>query len=282
MTMDPPRIISAAGTEFAVHTKGHGVPLLLLHAFPLDHNMWQAQESLARTFRIIIPDQRGFGDSSPNAPIMSIEGMADDAIAILDALNINEPALVCGVSMGGYVAQHIAARHPTRVRGLVLCDTKLDADTPEARKSRAGLSEKIGRRGTRLLISTMLETLLAQSAEARRKSQRSEIEALLHQVIERQAVVTVQASLTAMGNRPDMTASMQALDIPLLLVVGEEDTFTPPSVMQAIQKLLPDSKLVCIPQAGHLSPLEAPEVFNTEVINFLHDIESLDAAASTD
>tara|TARA_B100000073_G_scaffold307070_1_gene277130 strand:+ start:725 stop:1570 length:846 start_codon:yes stop_codon:yes gene_type:complete len=280
--MDAPHVISAAGTEFTVYTKGHGVPLLLLHAFPLDHGMWQAQESLAHTLRLIIPDQRGFGNSSPDIPITSIEGMADDAIAILDALDIAEPALVCGVSMGGYVAQHIAARHPKRVRGLILCDTKLDADTPEARKARAGLSEKIGRRGTRLLISTMLETLLAQSRDAQLKPQRAEIESLLQHLIARQPVATVQASLLAMGARPDMTVPMQALDTPMLLVVGEEDTFTPPSLMEEMQKKLPDSTLVRIPQAGHLSPLEAPEIFNAEVMNFLRDTGSPDAAVLTD
>jgi pimeloyl-ACP methyl ester carboxylesterase len=206
--------------------------------------------------------------------------MADDAVAVLDALHVSEPAFVCGVSMGGYVAQHVAARHPERVRGLILCDTKLDADTPEARAGRAGLSAKVGRRGAGLLADTMLGTLLAQSAEARAQPRRTVIEELLRQTIHRQAVGTIQAALAAMGDRPDMTDTMRSLTIPTLLVVGEEDTFTPPAIMQRMESILPDARLLIVPRAGHLVPLEAPEVFNAAVLEFLHAVTSHGEAAA--
>ncbi len=274
--------LTIGATPFAVHTRGSGIPLLLLHAFPLDHSMWEAQEPLADAVRIIAPDQRGFGATPGEPTITSIGAMADDAVAVLDALHVAEPAFVCGVSMGGYIAQHVAARHPERVRGLILCDTKLDADTPEARAGRAGLAAKVGRRGAGLLADTMLGTLLAQSAEARGRARRPAIEELLRQTIARQPVATIQAALAAMGQRPDMTETMQSLPIPTLLVVGEEDTFTPPAIMQRMESILPDARLLIVPQAGHLVPLEVPEVFNAAVLAFLHAVAGHGGTATPD
>jgi pimeloyl-ACP methyl ester carboxylesterase len=264
--------LTIGDTPFAVHTRGSGIPLLLLHAFPLDHGMWEAQEPLAESVRIIAPDQRGFGGTPDEPPIASIAAMADDAVAVLDALHVAEPAFVCGVSMGGYVAQHVAARHPERVRGLILCDTKLDADTPQARAGRAGLAAKVGRRGAGLLADTMLGTLLAQSDEARSQPRRAAIEELLRQTIARQTAATIQAALFAMGDRPDMADTIGGLAIPTLLVVGEEDTFTPPAIMERMESILPDARLLIVPRAGHLVPLEAPEVFNAAVLEFLHAV----------
>lgn len=272
--------LSVGATPFAVHTRGSGIPLLLLHAFPLDHRMWEAQESLAESVRLIVPDQRGFGSTPAQPPIASIAALADDAVAVLDALHVTEPAFVGGVSMGGYVAQHVAARHPDRVRGLILCDTKLDADTPEARTGRAGLAAKVGRRGAGILAETMLGTLLAQSDEARAQSRRAAIEELLRQTIHRQPVATIQAALAAMGDRPDMTDTMRSLAIPTLLIVGEEDTFTPPAIMQRMEAILPDAQLLIVPHAGHLVPLEAPTVFNAAVLEFLHAVVGRGAAAA--
>ncbi len=274
--------LTIGATPFAVHTRGSGIPLLLLHAFPLDHSMWEAQEPLADAVRIIAPDQRGFGATPGEPTITSIGAMADDAVAVLDALHVAEPAFVCGVSMGGYIAQHVAARHPERVRGLILCDTKLDADTPEARAGRAGLAAKVGRRGAGLLADTMLGTLLAQSAEARGRARRPAIEELLRQTIARQPVATIRAALAAMGQRPDMTETMQSLPIPTLLVVGEEDTFTPPAIMQRMESILPDARLLIVPQAGHLVPLEVPEVFNAAVLAFLHAVAGHGGTATPD
>ena len=274
--------LTIGATPFAVHTRGSGIPLLLLHAFPLDHSMWEAQEPLADAVRIIAPDQRGFGATPGEPTITSIGAMADDAVAVLDALHVAEPAFVCGVSIGGYIAQHVAARHPERVRGLILCDTKLDADTPEARAGRAGLAAKVSRRGAGLLADTMLGTLLAQSAEARGRARRPAIEELLRQTIARQPVATIRAALAAMGQRPDITETMQSLPIPTLLVVGEEDTFTPPAIMQRMESILPDARLLIVPQAGHLVPLEVPEVFNAAVLAFLHAVAGHGGTATPD
>ena len=274
--MTPIHTLSINGDSFAVHTRGSGRPLVLLHAFPLDHGMWEAQEPLAEAVRLIVPDQRGFGGSQGSLP-QSIEQLADDAAALLDALHVAEPAVVCGVSMGGYVAQHVAARHPARVAGLILCDTKFEADTPSAREGRAALATKVGRLGTSILADAMLGKLLAQSSAARAAPRRQAVEEHLRQMIARQQPQTVQAALAAMGDRPDMTAAMSRLEIPTLLVVGAEDSFTPPEVMQQMEEIMPDARLLIVPRAGHLVPLEAPEVFHEAALAFFR--EAIRAAA---
>jgi pimeloyl-ACP methyl ester carboxylesterase len=253
--------------RLAVHTAGAGTPLLLLHAFPLDHSMWREQAALAEHVRLVVPDQRGFG-ASPGPGPESVAQLADDAVALLDALHVAEPAVVCGVSMGGYVAQHLAARHPDRVSALVLVDTKLEADTPEARAGRADLAAKVGRLGQSILADAMVPRLLAAAPHVQ-TTDRVGIEDLLRRTIVAQPVETIQAALAALGGRPDMTEAMRRVRVPTLLVVGAEDTITPPACMEAATRVLPDARLLVVPEAGHMTPLERPAVFNAALLEFL-------------
>jgi pimeloyl-ACP methyl ester carboxylesterase len=258
--------VAVGDTRLAVHSAGGGVPLLLLHGFPLDHTMWAGQEPLAKHLRLIAPDQRGFGSSTGAGPT-GMEQLADDAAALLAALHCG-PAVVCGLSMGGYVAQHLAVRHPDRVAALVLADTKLEADTPEARAARVDLAAKVGRLGQRIVADAMVPRLLAASPEAR-TADRPEIEAALRAAIERQPVATIQAALAALGCRPDMTDAVRGVGVPTLLVVGAEDAITPPACMEAAVEVMPHARLLVVPRAGHMAPLEAPDVFNRAVLEFL-------------
>ena len=258
-------------TRLAVHTSGSGIPLLLLHAFPLDHAMWGRQAPLAEHLRLIAPDQRGFGASGDDTPA-SIEQLAADALGLLDALHVAGPVVVCGISMGGYVAQHVALRHPERVAALILVATKLEADTPEARAGRADLAAKVGRLGLGILADAMLPRLLADSAAARTAADRGAIETLLRQSILAQPLVTVQAALAALGARPDLTEAMRGLRVPTLLVAGAEDAITPPACLEAAEEIIPGAQLLIVPAAGHMVPLEQPEVFNAAVLEFLRDL----------
>jgi pimeloyl-ACP methyl ester carboxylesterase len=269
----PTHTVSVNGTTLAVETCGSGLPLVLLHAFPLDHRMWQRVLPLADHLRLIIPDQRGFGGSvggdDSTAEPASIGQLAEDVVGLLDALHVSEPAVIAGVSMGGYVAQQVAARHPDRVHSLILCDTKFAADTSEARAGRADLAARVGRVGQRILAEAMIPNLLAKAPTVESPSKRNAVEQLLHEMITRQPVATIQAALAALGQRPDMTAAMQQCDRPVLLICGAEDTITPPTVMQAMEELLPQGRLLVVPEAGHLVPLEAPEIFCEAVLAFL-------------
>lgn len=271
--------LAVRDTRLAVHTAGAGIPLVLLHAFPLDHTMWRRQAPLAEQFRLIVPDQRGFGGSAGGVP-ESIAQLADDAVAVLDALHVAGPAVVCGVSMGGYVAQHVAVRHPERVAALVLVDTKLEADTPEAREGRVDLAGKVGRLGPGILADAMIPRLLAASPEARAGAGRDEAEAILRRAIMAQPVPTIQAALAALGDRPDMTEAMRHVRAPTLLVVGAEDAITPPACLEAAEAIIPDAKLLEVPLAGHLVPLEQPEVFNRAVLEFLRELPAPRLAAA--
>ena len=260
--------VAVRDTRLAVHTAGSGLPLLLLHGFPLDHGMWAGQEPLAEQVRLIVPDQRGFGGSTGPGP-ESMEQLADDAVALLDALHVTGPAVVCGLSMGGYVAQHVAARHPDRVAALVLVDTRLEADPPDVRAGRVDLAAKVGRIGQRIVAEAMVPRLLATSAEAKGAPDRAAIEAELQRTIESQPVATIQAALAALGDRPDMTDAARSLRMPTLLVVGAEDALTPPACLEKAETLIPDARLLVVPRAGHMTPLEAPSVFNAAVLEFL-------------
>jgi pimeloyl-ACP methyl ester carboxylesterase len=257
--------------RLAVHTAGAGMPLVLLHAFPLDHAMWVRQAPLADHLRLIVPDLRGFGGSTGSVP-RGIADLADDVAALLDGLHLERPAVICGVSMGGYVAQHLAVRHPDRVAALVLVDTKLDADTPEARAARGDLAGKVGRLGQSILADAMIPRLLAvprSDSDPAVVSRHAENRALLQGLVERQPVATIQAALAALGDRPDMTEAMRDVSVPTLLVVGAEDQITPPACLEAAEAVIPNAKLLIVPAAGHLVPLEAPEVFNRALVEFL-------------
>ena len=272
--MTTPHLVPVRDTRLAVQTVGSGLPLVLLHAFPLDHGMWLRQEPLGESLRLIVPDLRGFGGSTGSVP-RGIADLADDVAALLDGLHLERPAVICGVSMGGYVAQHVAARHPDHVAALVLVDTKLEADTPEARSARVDLAGKVGRLGQAILADAMIPRLLAvprSDADPAVVARHAENRALLQALVERQPVATIQAALAALGGRPDMTAPMRHVGVPTLLVVGAEDQITPPACLEAAEQVIPNARLLIVPHAGHLVPLEAPEVFNRAVLEFLTDV----------
>jgi pimeloyl-ACP methyl ester carboxylesterase len=262
--------VALPDTTLAVRTRGSGMPVVLLHAFPLDGRMWAAQEPLADQVRLIVPDMRGFGGSRGPGPA-SVEQLADDAVALLDALHVREPAVFCGCSMGGYVAQHVAARHADRVRAVVLVDTKLEADTPEARAARADLAGQVERLGQEVVAAAMVPRLLAPPGPAPTPRQ-AEIAASLRTMIHGQPVATIQAALAALAARPDMTDAMRRLRSPALLVVGEHDAITPPDCLRRAEGIMPVARLVIVPSAGHLVPLESPDVFNAAVAAFLREL----------
>lgn len=268
--MMPIHHVAVRDTRLAVHTAGAGLPLVLLHAFPLDHRMWIGQAALADHLRLIVPDQRGFGASGAGLP-GAIADLADDVVALLDALHVAGPAVVCGVSMGGYVAQHVAVRHPDRVAALVLVDTRLEADTPEARAARADLAAKAGRLGPAILADAMVPRLVSAAADAAIAPHRAATEALLRDLIIAQPVATIQAALAALAERPDMTAAARGIHVPTLLVVGADDTITPPACLAEAERIMPRARLLVVPRAGHLVPLEAPAVFNSALLEFLRE-----------
>jgi 3-oxoadipate enol-lactonase len=251
----------------AVDARGDGPALLLVHGFPLDRTLWAHQVATLSGWRRIAPDLRGAGASDAPDAGYSMAAYADDLAALLDRLRV-ERAVVAGLSMGGYVAFEMWRRHRTRVMGLVLADTRAEADTPEARRGREEMIEVARAHGAAAVADRMVPKLLGRST---RRAQPHLVEQV-HGMIARAPVAGLVGALAAMRERPDSTPQLASIDVPTLVVVGEEDEVTPPALARALAAGVPGAAMTTIPGAGHLAPLEAPTVVSRVVAEFLEAI----------
>ncbi|HVE64814.1 MAG TPA: alpha/beta fold hydrolase [Mycobacteriales bacterium] len=245
---------------------GQGRPVVLLHAFPLNASMWMPQrEAIGLTHRVITPDQRGFGGSQLGHDEPSLDEVADDLAGMLNSRKIDQVVLG-GLSMGGYVAMAFLRRYPERVAALVLADTKMTADSPEAAENRRRVASEVVAAGTSAqLVEELLPSLLGKTSMERRALVLGRVKALL----EKAPPHAVAWAQRAMALRPDSTADLAAVAVPTLVIVGEEDTLSPPEDAELIAKTVPGAELVRIPDAGHLTAIEAPVEFNDAVTGFL-------------
>jgi 3-oxoadipate enol-lactonase len=245
---------------------GQGVPLLMVHGYPLDHTLWQSQlDGLSDIAQVIAPDLRGFGQSDAPEGIYTMDAQADDLAALLDALNI-EPSVVCGLSMGGYVALAFWRKYAARVHGLILVDTRAGADTPLARQARLNTAERVRQKGTVFVVEDMLPRLLA---EVTRQS-RPDVVKFAREMMLRQSSVGVVGALLGMAERPDSAPLLPTISVPTLCVFGAEDVITPAETEgRLLAEAIPNARLVVIPNAGHLSNLEQPEAFNAAAREFI-------------
>lgn len=246
---------SISGAKLFYRDEGEGAPLLFIHAFPLNSTMWEAQiQAFAPHMRVIAPDLPGFGPSILGSGDKSIDRYADTIAALLDDLGI-ERANVIGLSMGGYTALALVRRHPQRVSALVLADTKAPADTEDARAKRTENAQIVQTHGQDALSDRMLATLLSPDApDSLSESVRSMVRANSREGL--------TAALKALANRADATPLLGQIHVPTAIIVGEHDTVTPLSDAQALHQGIANSTLTVIPNAAHLSNLEAPEAFN--------------------
>ncbi len=254
-----------AGGNLHYDVRGEGPTLLLLHAFPLDLAMWDDQvDGLAGQCRVVRFDDRGFGRSAPGDGLLSMERIADDAVALLDHLGISR-AVVGGCSMGGYAAFALARRHPDRIRALVLQDTRAGADTAEARANRAALAERVLREGAVAAVEAFLSKLLGTTTQ----KERPEIVARVRDMILRNPPRGIADALAGLAARADSTPTLREIRVPTLVVCGDEDVLTPPSEAEALTRGIAGSRLEIIPKAGHLANLENPDAVNRALAAFL-------------
>ena len=252
------------GLELTYDEAGSGTPLLLVHGWPLDHTMWAGQlGGLGAYARVIAPDLRGFGGSTGRPP-HTIDQYADDLAAFLDALGLARAA-VCGLSMGGYVAFSLLRRHRDRVRALVLADTRATADTDEAREGRHRQIALIEQEGMTALADRQLEPMIGRTTLERQPELAESVRRLMAAVPAEGAI----GALRAMADRPDSTPLLASIDVPTLVVGGEEDRITPPSVLREMADQIPRSRLEIVEGAGHVCPLERPAAFNRVVSEFV-------------
>ena len=258
--------VSVRGGSLAVVDEGQGPPLLFVHGFPLDHSMWRAQRRhFARSRRVVLPDLRGFGASPPAGDVTTMQDFADDLAGLLDALGIDAPVCLCALSMGGYVAWQFAQRHPERLAGLVLCDTRATADAEEARRARAVTAARALAEGVAFLAEAMLTQLLSAATRATRPELVQEVRAQML----RASPAGVAAAARGMALRPDVSAWLPLCPVPSLVIVGAEDAISPPAEMRAIAQALPRSTFLEVPNAGHLTPLEQPGPVQHAIEEFL-------------
>jgi YbgC/YbaW family acyl-CoA thioester hydrolase len=259
------RRIAVNGVNLAVDVRGQGPAVLFIHGFPLDHTIWEHQLSHLDGWLRIAPDLRGMGQSDAPDLGYSMATYAEDLLALLNSLGV-ERVVLCGLSMGGYVAFEMLRRARYRVQGLILMDSRAEADSPEARKARDASSAQAREGGAAAVAAAMLPKILA-SATATDNPVLAE---RVRRMMEATPVAGMLGAITTLRDRPDSTPLLPTLEgLPSLVVVGEEDQLTPPARSQAMADLLPGSRLIVIPGAGHLTPMERPEAATAAVADFL-------------
>ena len=253
------------GATIEYEATGSGTALLLLHAFPLGLFMWDAQVgALAAACRVVRFDARGFGGSSLGEGPLTMERIADDGAALLDHLGV-EKAVVGGCSMGGYAALAFVRRHPQRLLGLVLQDTRAGADTAEAKANRAGLAAKVLAEGSGAAVEAFLPKLLGETT----RREHPDLVARVGERILAAAPEGIANALHGLAARADSRETLPAIAVPALVLVGAEDVLTPPSEAALLSAAIPRARLDVIPGAGHLANLESPAAVNAALRAFL-------------
>lgn len=243
------------------------IALVLLHGFPFTSELWQPQlRELSRRYRVIAPDLRGFGQTGLPGPY-SINRLADDVDEMLSALH-SERVVLCGLSMGGYVAFAFARRHGRRLAGLILSDTRPDADSEQTKKKRARMAELARQAGSQAVAEEMLPSLLSPTTIA----ERSEIAASLRAMISSSRPEAITCALSAMADRDDSRSLLPTIDVPVLVTGGTEDSITPSVEMMEWATEIPAARSAFIDGAGHVANLERPSAFNDLVAQFLADV----------
>lgn len=256
------------GITLAFNDQGAGLPLVFLHAFPLNRAMWADQEkALSSQFRVITIDLRGHGESDAPLWRYTLDQAADDVIGLLDYLSI-EQAVFIGLSMGGYILFAVYRKYAERVKGMVLADTRVQADTDEGKQARFEMAQVAYKQGARAIADIMIPKLLSPATIRTRP----ELIQRVRTMIEGNQISGIAGDLMAMAERPDSTPLLKQMTCPTQIIVGELDLPTPPSDAKLMADMLPDARSVIIPEAAHLSNLEQPGLFNESVRSFVANV----------
>jgi len=240
--------ITLNGIELAYERRGRGIPLLLIHGYPLDHSIWNdIVPLLENDFDVILPDVRGFGESTTIDSPYSISDIASDLAALLDSLGVEQTTLA-GHSMGGYVALAFAKSFPDRINGLALVSSQAVGDTPERKEGRYKTAEDVAQKGVQLVADAMTDKL----------SPSQSVRDIVRPLIARQSPAGVTGALKAMAEREDLTSFIGSFDKPLVLIHGVADELIPIERAREIKSLLPSAHLVELAGAGHMPMMEMP------------------------
>lgn len=277
--------VAINNVNLAYDDHGIGIPVLFLHAFPLNRQMWQ--EDLTALlgegrYRLVALDWRGFGESDittvsqqssleespglypPSTPISTMELFADDVAGLMDLLGIQR-AVLCGLSMGGYVTFAFLRKYPQRVAGLILANTRPGADSSEGQANRENVARIAETQGTGAIADLQVPRLLSEYT----RQHHPEVEVRVRRMINTATTQGIAAASRGMGQRADSTDLLPGITCPTLIIVGEQDAVTPPTVAQEYASRIAGAQFVVIQHAGHLSNLEQPEMFLQTIRGFL-------------
>lgn len=257
--------IRSADAEIAYEVQGSGPPVVLLHPFPVSHEFWQpAAKHLNQRYRLIIPDLRGHGQSDAGNGPATMEKHASDLNRILNEEQVGRAPFV-GVSIGGYVLFEFWRRFPGRIAALILCNTKAQADGPEARSGRLKAANDVLERGTEPFFAGMISKVFAETT----RQTRPDLAEGALQMMREMSAEDVAAVQRGMADRPDSLEILKTINVPTLLITGDEDQFTGVREAELMKRHITRSEMKVICKAGHYSPWERPEDVGAIMRQFL-------------
>ncbi|WP_291103114.1 MULTISPECIES: alpha/beta fold hydrolase [unclassified Flavobacterium] len=269
--------INVNNFNFSYDDVGDGsIPIIFLHGFPFDKTMWRGQlDFLKSSYRLIACDIRGFGKSTDEESPLSIDLFGNDLIQFMDTLNIDK-AIVCGLSMGGYLALNVIKRFPSHFEALILCDTQCIADTAESKEKRYKIIEEIETDG----VTNFNEGFIKNVFHKDSITNKTELVEQLRSVVFSNSQHIISQGLVALAKRSETCSSLGEISIPTLIICGREDQVTPLAQFEFMNEHNKGSILHIIDNAGHVSNLEQPKEFNKYLGEFLTDLSGFDVLNS--
>jgi 3-oxoadipate enol-lactonase len=247
--------VKSGDAEIFYEALGNGPPVVLLHPFPANRELWKpAAQALLTRYRLILPDLRGHGDSGVGDGPATMDKHAFDLTRVLDQEGVGRAVFV-GVSIGGYVLFDFWRRYRGRVAALLLCNTKAQADTAEARAGRLQAANDVMERGTEPFFESMVPKLLGETT---RRTRPDRVEGALG-MMRKMSPEDVAMVQRGMAERPDSIETLKTIDVPTLVVTGDEDGFTGVGEAEVMRRHIVGSELKVVARAGHYSPWEQPE-----------------------
>ncbi len=265
-------LTEANNITIAYHDAGEGsIPIIFLHGFPFDKSMWNGQlDSLKSSYRVIACDIRGFGKTTAENTALSIDLFSEDLVSFMDKLNITK-AIICGLSMGGYISLNAIKRFPERFEALILCDTQCIADSAEVKENRYKAIEQINLEG----VTEFSEKFIKGVFHPDSLTNKIAVVENLQTVVVANSKGIISAGLTALAERSETCSSLDAIGIPTLIICGREDKVIPLAQAEFMHGHIKGSILKIIDTAGHVSNLEQPEQFNKCVLDFLNSLNAV-------
>ena len=258
--------IPVNGISISYEDSGKGdTPIIFIHGFPFNKSMWQPQfDFLKKTNRVIIYDIRGFGGSTSDDEKFSIDLFADDLIKLMNELKIDQ-AIACGLSMGGYILLSAVERYQARFKAIILSDTQCLADSKEGMEKRYKSIDEIKKNGLNDFAKNFAKGAFSKKAFETKKDLTDKIE----QVILSNSSQSITGALDALAQRKETCSALKNIMIPTLIICGDEDELTPLTRSEFLFNSISGATMHTIKEAGHLSNLEQPEVFNQHIYNFI-------------